>query len=250
MNLEREGGGSEQKETVRVAAVGDVHVTEATAPVFRNLLRDVAGHADILVLCGDLTNRGLAREAHVVAEELVTCKIPVVAVLGNHDMESGEQDEIVEILCQAGVGMLEDQPCEIQGVGFAGVVGFCGGFDRNALAPFGEDLIKRFVHETIDQALQLESALARLRTRHKVAVLHYAPVRDTVEGEPLEIFPFLGSSRLEEPIDRYQVSAAVHGHAHGGALQGKTRTGVPVYNVALPLMRRANPEQPYLVLNL
>jgi Icc-related predicted phosphoesterase len=236
--------------TVRVAAVGDVHVNESTAPVFRELLKNVSSHADILVLCGDLTNRGLAREAQVVAEELVTCKLPVVGVLGNHDMESGEQEEVTKILCQAGVSMLEDQPCEIQGVGFAGVVGFCGGFDRNALAPFGEDLIKRFVHETIDQALQLESALARLRTQHKLAVLHYAPIRDTVEGEPPEIFPFLGSSRLEEPVDRYEVSAAVHGHAHGGAPQGKTRSGVPVYNVALPLMRRVNPEQPYLVLTL
>lgn len=237
--------------TVRVAAVGDVHVTESGGGAIRELLQDISRNADVLALCGDVTNRGRPSEAEAVAEELIAaCTVPVVAVLGNHDVECGEPEEVRRILCQAGVTMLDDNPCEVQGVGFAGVTGFCGGFDKHALAPFGEELIKRFVRETVDEALRLESGLMRLRTRHKVAVLHYAPIRDTVEGEPLEIFPFLGSSRLVEPIERFGVTAVVHGHAHSGTFQGKTVTGIPVYNVAFAIMQRVQPERPYLVLDL
>ena len=237
--------------TVRVAAVGDVHVTESGGGAIRELLQDISRNADVLALCGDVTNRGRPSEAEAVAEELIAaCTVPVVAVLGNHDVECGEPEEVRRILCQAGVTMLDDNPCEVQGVGFAGVTGFCGGFDKHALAPFGEELIKRFVRETVDEALRLESGLMRLRTRHKVAVLHYAPIRDTVEGEPLEIFPFLVSSRLVEPIERFGVTAVVHGHAHSGTFQGKTVTGIPVYNVAFAIMQRVQPERPYLVLDL
>ncbi|MBV9281326.1 MAG: metallophosphoesterase, partial [Chloroflexi bacterium] len=134
-----------------IAAVGDIHVTESGAPACRELFEDVCAHADILVLCGDITNRGLPREAEVFAEELFArCRLPVIGVLGNHDCESGKEQEVSDILCQAGVTMLDEEPCEVEGVGFAGVKGFCGGFDRHALSLFGEDLIKRFVHETVE----------------------------------------------------------------------------------------------------
>jgi Icc-related predicted phosphoesterase len=233
-----------------MAAVGDMHVNEATAGAFRSLLHHVEEHADLLVLCGDLTNRGLSSEATLVAEELARRKYPVIGVLGNHDFDSGQAQEVERILCSAGVLMLDDEPREVLGIGFAGVKGFCGGFDTHELARFGEDMIKQFVHESVEEALRFESALSKLRTESKVAVLHYAPIRQTVEGEPLEIYPFLGSSRLANPIDRFGVTVAVHGHAHHGSHSGSTATGVPVYNVSYALMHSMNAEQPYLVLNL
>lgn len=235
---------------VRVAALGDIHVSEHTPRDIRDALAAIARDADVLVLCGDLTNRGLPNEASLLAEWLRGMTIPVLAVLGNHDYESGQADAVTRILCQAGVVMLDDEPHEACGVGFAGAVGFIGGFDSHALAPFGEDPIKRLVHETVDQALKLESGLARLRTEHKVCVLHYAPIRGTVEGEPLEIFPFLGSSRLADPIDRLGVDFVVHGHAHHGTHAGKTARGIPVYNVSEAIMRELDNERPYLVVEL
>jgi Icc-related predicted phosphoesterase len=172
-------------------------------------------------------------------------------VLGNHDFEAGRQHEIREILVDAGVTVLDGEATEIHGVGFAGVKGFCGGFGRGALGPWGEHVIKQFVQEAVDEALKLETALARLRTTTRVAVLHYAPIRATVEGEPPEIFPYLGSGRLEEPINRYRVSAVFHGHAHRGSPEGRTSSGVPVYNVAMPLLARINPDRPpYLIVEL
>jgi Icc-related predicted phosphoesterase len=172
-------------------------------------------------------------------------------VLGNHDYEAGKQHEIREILGDAGVTVLDGEATEIAGVGFAGVKGFAGGFGRGALGPWGEPVIKRFVQEAVDEAMKLEAALARLRTSRRIAVLHYAPVRSTVEGEPPEILPYLGSGRLEEPINRYRVTAVFHGHAHRGAPEGHTSTGIPVYNVAMPLLTRLNPDRPpYLVVEL
>jgi Icc-related predicted phosphoesterase len=236
--------------TVRIAALADIHVSEATAGALRPILVDINNSADILILAGDLTNRGLPREAQLLLEELSVCKIPVVAVLGNHDVESGQQDEVVRILCSGCVTLLDEEPHEIENVGFAGVKGFCGGFDRHALAPWGETIIKEFVRESVEESLKFESGLGRLRTEHKIGVLHYAPVRETVEGEPPEIFPFLGSSRLAEPLDRFAVTAAVHGHAHNGAFEGKTTGGTPVYNVALSIMRARDPERPYHLIEL
>ena len=235
---------------VRGAAVGDVHVSESTASDFRALLASVEDHADILVLCGDLTNRGLPHEATIVAEELSRRKYPVIGVMGNHDCESGQAGEVERILCSAGVLMLDEEPRELSGIGFAGVKGFCGGFDTHELARFGEDMVKQFVHESVEEALRLESALAKLRTESKVAVLHYAPIRQTVEGEPPEIFPFLGSSRLANPLDRFGVTVALHGHAHHGTHAGRTATGIPVYNVAHAIMREMNADRPYLILTL
>jgi len=237
---------------LRIAAIGDIHVSKSSQGKFQPLFAQISSSADVLVLCGDFTDYGLPDEARILARELTSSvKIPVVAVLGNHDYESGKQDEIRHILTDAGVNVLDGEVVELQGVGFAGVKGFAGGFGRGALGPWGEQAIKQFVQEAIDEALKLESALARLRTQRRVAVLHYAPIRGTVEGEPHEIFPYLGSSRLEEPINRYRVSAVFHGHAHRGAPEGRTSTGVPVYNVAMPLLARLNPDRPpFLVLEL
>ena len=223
---------------MRIAAVGDLHVTKESAGLLRPLFAQLEGRADVLVLCGDLTDYGLAEEAVILAKELSAVKIPILAVLGNHDFESGHPEKVVEILREGGVRVLDGDSHLIDGVGFAGIKGFSGGFGRGTLGPWGEPVIKSFVKEALDEALKLESALARLRVDRRVAVLHYAPIRATVEGEPEEIFPFLGCSRLEEPLERYPVTLAFHGHAHRGSLEGRTRVGTPVYNVAMPLLRR------------
>ncbi len=237
---------------VRIAAIGDIHVSRHSQGAFQPLFTHISGNADVLVLCGDFTDYGLPEEARVLARELTAAvKVPVVAVLGNHDYEAGKQNEIREILLDAGVTVLDGEAAEIEGVGFAGVKGFAGGFGRGSLGPWGEQVIKRFVQEAVDEAMKLETALARLRTEQRVALLHYAPIRGTVEGEPPEIFPYLGSGRLEEPINRYRVTAVFHGHAHRGTPEGRTSTGIPVYNVAMPLLARINPDRlPYLVVNL
>lgn len=218
---------------VRVAGLGDIHVTEASDKRYRDLFAEISDNADVLALCGDLTNLGKPKEAELLAEDLRSCRIPVVAVLGNHDLECGCKDEVTKILQDGGIKFLETQVYEIKGVGFAGVKGFAGGFDRGTLGAFGEDMIKSFVAEGVQEALRLENALRALRTERTVVVLHYAPIAATVEGEPREIFPFLGTSRLADAIDHFgNISAVFHGHAHRGTYEGKTPKGVPVYNVA------------------
>ena len=230
---------------VRIAAMSDVHCGKESAGALQPLFAQAAQHAEVLVLAGDLTDFGLPEEARVLAKELaVVNRMPVVAVLGNHDYESGREQELCHILSEAGVKVLDGDSFETHGVGFAGVKGFAGGFGRGALGPWGEPIIKQFVHEAVNEALKLETALARLRSPNRIAILHYSPVRETVEGEPPEIFPYLGSSRLEEPLSRYPVFAVVHGHAHNGSPEGTTARGVPVYNVALPLLRKRAPDLP------
>jgi Icc-related predicted phosphoesterase len=237
---------------VRIAAMSDIHVSKTSQGALTSVFAQVSERADVLVMCGDLTDYGLPEEARVLAREIATAlRVPCVTVLGNHDFEAGKADDVRQVLTDAGVTVLDGDACEVQGVGFAGVKGFCGGFGRGALGPWGEDIIKLFVREAVNEAFKLESALARLRTPHRVALLHYSPIRATVEGEPLEIFPYLGSSRLEEPLARYPVSAVIHGHAHNGALEGKTSSGVCVYNVAMPLLKKCWPEQmPFRVIEV
>jgi Icc-related predicted phosphoesterase len=245
--MERTGS----KTHLRIAAVGDLHVSKSSQGKFQPLLTQIHDSADVLLLCGDFTDYGLPDEARILARELsAVVKIPVIAVLGNHDFEAGHEAEITQILTDAGIRVLDGEVTEVQGVGFAGVKGFAGGFGRGALGPWGEAAIKQFVQAAVDEALKLEAALARLRTQSRIAVLHYSPIRGTVEGEPVEIFPYLGSSRLEEPINRYRVSAVFHGHAHRGSAEGRTATGIPVYNVAMPLLSRLHPDRPFLVLEL
>lgn len=229
---------------LRIAAVADLHCKKDPAPLVRPLLEQIADRADVLAICGDLTDYGLPEEARLLARELATFKKPILAILGNHDYESGQQDEVSQILSDAGIVMLDGQAHEVEGVGFAGAKGFAGGFGTRTLEPWGEPAIKRFVQEALDEALRLELALSRLRTPQRVALLHYSPIQATVEGEPLEIYPFLGSSRLEDPLNRYEVAVVFHGHAHRGSPEGKTRSGIPVFNVSLPLLRRLSPDMP------
>jgi Icc-related predicted phosphoesterase len=229
--------------SIRVAAVGDLHCTRASQGALQALFMRIGESADVLALCGDLTDRGLADEARILAKELGAIKLPKVAVLGNHDFESDAAAEVTEILAQADVTVLDGTAVEIAGVGFAGAKGFAGGFGERALQAWGEEPIKSFVRASVEETLKLESALARLRSPGRVVLLHYAPVRDTVDGEPPEIYPFLGSSRLEEPLNRYAASVVFHGHAHRGQPEGKTAGGVPVYNVALPLLQRLYPDR-------
>jgi Icc-related predicted phosphoesterase len=229
---------------IRFAAVGDIHVQKDAGGTLRALFAQADEAADALLLCGDLTDYGTADEARILVEELGAVHIPVVAVLGNHDYESGTPEAVIDILVGAGVRVLDGSACEIEGVGIAGVKGFGGGFGRGALGAWGEPTIKLFVQEALNEAMKLESALAKLRTRRRIALLHYAPVVGTVEGEPVEIFPFLGSSRLEAPLLRYPMDAVFHGHAHRGTLKGHTINGVPVYNVAKPLLQRSRPDTP------
>ena len=231
-------------QVVRVAAMADLHCTKTSQGAFQALFTRVSESADIVVIAGDLTDYGLPEEANVLARELTALRIPAAAVLGNHDLESGKSVEVREILAAAGLTILDGDACELQGVGVAGVKGFGGGFGRHALGSWGETIVKQFVHEAVAEALKLEAAFARLRTAQLIALLHYSPVQSTVEGEPPEIYPFLGSSRLEEPIGRYPVSIVVHGHAHGGRLGGVTKNGVPVYNVSMPLLTRTFGDRP------
>ena len=240
------------KQVVRIAALGDIHHgRNATQGSLQPLFAQITDSADILVLAGDLTDYGLPEEARALAREITgSLKIPCVGVLGNHDYESAQQDDISKILRDAGVAILDGDSTEIHGVGFAGIKGFAGGFGRRALGPWGEDIIKLFVREAVNEALKLESALARLRTSRLVAVLHYSPIQGTVENEPREIFPFLGCSRLEEPIGRFPVSVVFHGHAHHGMPEGLTANNVPVFNVSASLMREIFPERPFRIVEL
>ncbi|HEX9787037.1 MAG TPA: metallophosphoesterase [Candidatus Binatia bacterium] len=234
------------EQTVRIAAVADLHYHNGGDGRLRPLFTEISATADILLLCGDIIDYGLPDEARGLIKDMndIAKRITILAVLGNHEFESGKVDEVSGILKDGGITILDGDACEVKGVGFAGVKGFPGGFGARLLEPWGEPIIKQFVREAIDEALKLESALARLRTPARVALLHYAPIAATVIGEPLEIFPFLGSSRLEEPLNRYPVAAVFHGHAHRGTPEGKTSGGVPVYNVAMKLLQSSFPDRP------
>lgn len=232
---------------LRVAAVGDLHVGEGQERPYRDLFSRIHRDADVLCLCGDLVNFGKTREVEVLLEDLRDCRIPMVGVLGNHEYECGQPEVVRDMLCEAGVRMLDGQAYEIEGVGFAGGKGFIGGFGRFMLSPFGEPEVKAFVQEAVKDSNEIENSIRMLRTERSVVLLHYAPVVDTVVGEPPEIHAFLGSSRLAEVVDRYDnISLVVHGHAHRGQPEGRTARGIPVYNVALPVLRTLG-DQPYRV---
>jgi Icc-related predicted phosphoesterase len=232
------------KVTKRIAAVADLHCPRTSGEVLKPFFTELATQADVILLCGDLTDYGKPEEAHALAQCLSGVgRIPTVAVLGNHDYECGQAEEVEQILCGSGVKILDGTSVEIDGIGFVGVKGFAGGFGDRMLQPWGEPILKEFVHEAVEEGLKLESALAKMSTVPRIVLLHYAPIRATVEGEPSEIIPFLGSSRLEEPLNRYGVTAVFHGHAHHGSPEGCTREGAPVYNVAMPLLRRRFPAQ-------
>jgi Icc-related predicted phosphoesterase len=229
--------GTETRE-VRIAAVGDLHFGDDRAGTTRRQFAGISEEADILVLCGDLTTHGREDQIRALIEELSIVDIPIIAVLGNHDYESGKAELLQALLRESGVHVLDGDHVTIQGIGFAGTKGFAGGFGRGSLAPFGEQLIKDFVQGGIDEALKLENALRNLKTDRKVAVLHFAPIVGTVIGEPEIIYPFLGSSRLEQPLDMIGATVVFHGHAHHGSPAGRTPAGIPVFNVSLPLLAK------------
>jgi Icc-related predicted phosphoesterase len=231
-----------------VAAIGDLHVRETSVAPYRELFSEISKVAQVLVLTGDLTDLGKVREAEILAEDLKACTIPVLAVLGNHDYESDQVDEVKAVLRKAGVTILDGDACEIEGVGFVGLKGFAGGFGSRMLGSFGEPAIKQFVAESTREAMRLENAMRSVRKGRTFVVLHYAPIEATVEGEPKEIYAFLGSSRLGETIDRFEVSAVVHGHAHRGAYEGRTPRGAPVYNVAMKIEKPSG--KPYALLRV
>jgi Icc-related predicted phosphoesterase len=235
---------------LRVAAIGDLHVMEDSVAPYRELFTEIANSADVLLLCGDLTNFGKTTEAEILAEDIRACSIPVLGVLGNHDYECGQPEKVCSILHEAGMIVLDEQAHEIDGVGFAGVKGFLGGFGRGELAPFGEPIVKAFVDEALNESRKLENQLRTLRTERSVAVLHYSPIVGTIEGEPPAIYQYLGSQRLCEPIDRFDhVKAVVHGHAHHGTYEGRTPLGKPVYNVAQFVLKPLF-GKPYTVLEI
>lgn len=235
----------------RVAAVGDLHCSEDHRGRIRPLFEGVDREAEVLILCGDLTDRGTVAEAEIVANEFHTIRVPIVGVLGNHDYETGHGEEVRRILVQGGMHLLDGETWILDDdLGFAGAKGFAGGFGDHVLQGWGEGPIKAFVMEAMEESLKLETALAKLRTTRRIAILHYSPMRGTVIGEPPEIFPFLGTSRLQVPLNRFHATAAFHGHAHRGTHADRTDRDVPVFNCSLPLLRRLHPPRNYAVVEL
>ena len=234
---------------IRVAALGDLHAGEDSAGTIGPQLADVSRRADVLLIAGDLTKRGLIAEAEVLAEELRGVGVPVVAVLGNHDHHSGMADGVRKAVEAGGITVLEGEGTVLEvdgtGLGIAGTKGFGGGFASAAATEFGEAEMKDLVRHTRGIAHGLREALAAVEADHRVALLHYAPVAETLEGEPEQIYPWLGSYLLAEAVDAAGADLVLHGHAHRGTEKGTTPGGVPVRNVALPVIRA-----PYAVYQL
>lgn len=241
----------EESKKTRIAAVADIHVKETDKGKWVSCFKEASRQADVLLICGDLTDTGDEVEAQVLAEELKACTVPVVGVLGNHDYEKGRHKLIRQIVQSENVHILNGESIVVAGVGFAGIKGFGGGFDGHMLSMFGEGAMKAFVQEAVDEALHLDRALARLDAEYtdikKIALLHYSPIKATVVGEPEAIFPFLGCSRLAEPLSRRGVIAAFHGHAHVGTLEGEASGGVKVFNVAKPILLNAGYTLPFFM---
>jgi Icc-related predicted phosphoesterase len=241
----------EETKKTRIAAVADIHIKETDKGKWVNCFKEASKQADVLLICGDLTDTGDEVEAQVLSEELKSCAVPVIAVLGNHDYEKGRHKLIRQIVQNDNVHILNGESIVIGNIGFAGIKGFGGGFDGHMLSMFGEGAMKAFVQEAVDEALHLDRALARLDADHpgikKVVVLHYSPIKSTVIGEPEAIFPFLGCSRLAEPLARRGVIAAFHGHAHVGSLEGEAPGGVKVFNVAKPILMNAGYSLPFFM---
>lgn len=244
----------EENSKVRIAAVSDIHVRDTDKGKWVDFFKRVSHDARVLIICGDLTDTGDENEAQVLAEELKACTIPIVAVLGNHDYEKGRHKLIRSILQKEGMHVLDGEAVILEGVGFAGVKGFGGGFDNHMLSMFGEGAMKAFVQEAVDEALHLDRALARLDAEQegikKIVLMHYSPIKETVKGEPEAIYPFLGSSRLADPLTRRKVLAAFHGHAHIGTLEGSVNGTVKVFNVAKHILQKEGFETPYFLFDV
>lgn len=238
----------------RIAAVADIHVKSTDKGIWMQYFKEISKRADIFLIGGDLTYTGDEAEAAVLSEELKHCNIPVVVVLGNHDHEKGRSKLIRHTIQNENVHVLEGEAIVLGNIGIAGIKGFGGGFDNHMLSLFGEEAMKSFVKEAVNEALSLDRALKRLDQEHegvkKIVLMHYSPTRSTIEGEPEQVFPFLGCSRLEEPLNRYKIAAVFHGHAHRGHTEGVTHNGVKVYNVAWPILQKAGFEVPVFILEI
>jgi Icc-related predicted phosphoesterase len=243
---------------LHIAALGDLHIHETSVGIFQNVFADVSKRADVLLLCGDLTHFGLPEEAEVLGHELQSLTIPVVGVLGNHDFHNDKQHEVVQILQKNNVHFVHAREYIFEKDGkkyaFTGAKGFGGGFRPSMWGRFGEPEQKAFYDAVENEVQTLENGLTQIGRMPDLSgrfvLMHFSPIRDTLRGELEELYPFLGSTRLEEVIDRYPVNAVFHGHAHFGSPEGKTEKSIPVYNVAYPLMQKVNPQQPYFLLSV
>ncbi len=223
---------------MRIAAIGDIHVGITDKDIYKGLFEEISKAADVLCICGDLTQNGTLEEIEILKENLLALSIPCVSVLGNHDYEKELQEEIAKILNSERFSVLEGTCKAIEDVGFAGTKGFIGGFGNHLLPFWGERILKDVVQHSIDEALRLEHALSLLETEKKVVLMHYSPIKETLQGEDPEIYPFLGSTRFEEVINRMDVNVSFHGHAHHGCLEGKTEKGISVFNVSIPILEK------------
>jgi hypothetical protein len=223
---------------VKIAAIADLHCGKSTGRDIREVFTDLEKKADILVMAGDLTNVGLVEEMERLISLLEAIALPKIAVLGNHDHQNDENEMLVKMMEGSGICVLDCTSCVIDGVGFVGTKGFCGGFGELRIQPLGEQAIKEFVRNSIDEAVRVENALNELDTRKRIAILHYAPVKETLTGEPPELFPFLGSSLIADALNRHRVDVVFHGHAHHGSPEGRTAAGIPVYNVCRFVQQR------------
>lgn len=235
---------------MKIAALADIHIRESSKGLFNEFFAEIGQTADVMLICGDLTDRGLPSEAAVLCEELREVRIPIITVLGNHDFHNNQQEDIKKILKDAGKIVLDKEPYEYNGVGFAGIKGFMGGFDTHELGAFGEPLMKQIVADTDDEAHDLENQLKALQTEQKIVLMHYSPIQETLRGEAPEIHVFLGATRFAQVIDQFGGTTVFHGHAHYGSPEGKTGKGVPVYNVALQVMKKKSPKQPYALIEV
>jgi Icc-related predicted phosphoesterase len=235
---------------MRIAAAADIHLRPERRESNVRAFSAVNDLAELLVIAGDFTNHGMQDEMLECLRVFEHIHVPIVAVMGNHDYESGHQDELAGMLRVAGVHLLDGQGIEIDGVGFGGTKGFCGGFAPHELMAFGEGAIKKFVEISEREAIKLDYALAQLHTPVKVAITHYSPIKETVIGEPEPIFPFLGSTRLERALDRHTPTLALHGHAHKGSFCAHTQGGTRVCNVAVHVLQRRGEPHPFVIFDL
>ncbi len=246
---------TEIENKLKIAALGDLHIRENSAGSLRELFTDISKQADILVLCGDLTNLGLPSEAEVLAQELQSLTIPVVGILGNHDFQSDQELEVIRILQQSKVNFVQGVEYIFKKAdkqyAFTGAKGFGGGFRPSMWGRFGEPEQKAFYDAVAKEVQALENGLQQIdrlpEISAKFVVMHFSPIKDTLQGELSELYPFLGSTRLEEVIDRYKVNAVFHGHSHFGFPTGRTEKQIAVYNVAYPLMQKNNIKRPYFL---
>lgn len=236
---------------LRIAAIGDIHIKQDSKFIATENFEVLNQTSDILLLCGDLTNMGTPEEAKVLSALLRKLHIPVAGVFGNHDYTSNQFDEVRRILKEEGhLIFLDETPYELNGISFVGVKGFGGGFDNHMLSAFGEPALKQYVHEVVNESLKLEGLLSQTTTENKVVVMHYSPIKQTCIGEPEEIYSFLGSSHLVEPINNLNADIVFHGHAHYGTHQGKTLKEIPVFNVSLEVLKKLNPENPLKIFEI